>query len=139
VTEQRAAEWLLEKSLINPPDITIDYILDKYRAIVDANVMDIVEYEDGQLHLLDKRYWPQKYLGNDSPIASIGAGQYGVAVKMLNKQSALKDLSYYMGILSDFNMALGTMRKYGINLVESEPGQWVVDKVPAPVQMDLFG
>jgi hypothetical protein len=23
--------------------------------------------------------------------------------------------------------------------VESEPGQWVVDKVPAPVQMDLFG
>lgn len=46
-------------------------------------------------------------------------------LKMHSKMDALKLLASYLGLTSDFNMAIATLQKYGLNLRQTESG-WEV-------------
>lgn len=58
-----------------------------------------------------------------SAIAEVRQTRFGVTVKLGDKIAALGHLARILGLNSDLNIALATLRKYGINLV-AENGQW---------------
>jgi phage terminase small subunit len=47
-------------------------------------------------------------------------------VKMHSKTAALKDLMAYLGLTSDFNTAIASLRKYGLEVYQDDKGQWQI-------------
>lgn len=134
--------------MLKREEVDIDYVLEKYQSIADANPLDVVEIVDkhdgegnicGQQVLVkDPSRWPDCYFGNSSPIESIAQNQHGITIKFADKLKATADLAKYQGMLSDFNMAINCLKKYGLILIQ-EDGVWRVqgDESPSQLELDL--
>jgi hypothetical protein len=46
---------------------------------------------------------------------------------MQNKDSAIEKLGRYMGLFSDLNSALATLKTYGVALRQRPDGHWEID------------
>lgn len=51
----------------------------------------------------------------------------GLIVKLHDKASALNRLGDYYGLWSDFNNAIATLKKYGLELYRDDAGKWYVE------------
>jgi hypothetical protein len=114
-----------------------DYLLAKYKSIADFNILDIAEWDGESLIIRPSSEWPDSCKGKDSPIASISMGLNGVVLKAHDKLKAQDAIAKHLGLFGDFNVAIGTLKKYGIVIVQNVEGEWEVQGQTNPIQLGL--
>lgn len=132
-----AINQLLAKQLLIE-DLDHNYLLTKYKAVADFNLMAIADWDGESLTVKPSSQWPAEYKGNNSPIASLAMGQFGLTIKAHDKIKAQDSIAKHLGLFGEFNVALGTLKKYGIILVQDLDGEWLVQGQDEPVQQQLF-
>jgi phage terminase small subunit len=110
-------------------NVTIDRVVEEYAAIAFANTMKAVEVKAGKLLVKDPTTLPEQL---QRAIASISPVQTkdGVFFKLtfFDKVRALDSLGKYLGMFSEFNGAIATLKTYGIHLRQTDEGWVVSDK-----------
>ncbi|MGL5062336.1 MAG: terminase small subunit [Microcoleus sp.] len=99
-------------------DITTDKTLNTLGAIAFTPITDVLELRDGQVILTDSEEWtPEARMA----VESVSKGREGIRVKMHSKTDALGKIMQHLGMLSDLNVALATLKTYG-NVEKTEDG-----------------
>lgn len=139
VTTELAINRLLSSQL-ELENLNHEYLLSKYKAIADFNIADVVEWDGEMLTARPMSQWPKSCKGGNSPISSVSMSQFGIVIKAHDKLKALESIAKHLGLFGDFNIAIGTLKKYGIILKQhSETGEWMVDGGNCdPIQQELF-
>lgn len=131
-------------------EIDHDYLLAKYKAIADFDPFDIMEFiesvtydgekevRSGQLLFKSTDEWPARTKGENSPISSMKMTRSGLVVTAHDKLKALEAMGKHLGLFGDFNVAIGTLKKYGIELAQDINGNWIiVNSNPVQQSLDL--
>jgi phage terminase small subunit len=109
-------------------EITADRVISELAAIAFTNLSDVCQWDAKQIKLKDSETLTPAQSAAIQSI-SITPGKYGnsVSVKMQNKDSAIEKLGRYMGLFSDLNSALATLKTYGVALRQRPDGNWEID------------
>jgi phage terminase small subunit len=51
-----------------------------------------------------------------------------IELKIESKQSALDSLAKHYGMYDNFNIAIATLKTYGINIIRNESNEWIIDR-----------
>jgi phage terminase small subunit len=107
-----------------------DRVMIELSKIAFANVPDSVEWvEEENEEEIQGRYRIKSLaeLGEDikASISEIRVNRYGATVRLYDKIRALEVIAKILGLTSDINIAIATLRKYGINVVQ-ENGEWKI-------------
>jgi phage terminase small subunit len=99
-------------------DITADDVLKDLAAIAFTPISEVLTVEDGTVTLNDSSEW-----SDDAHKAVEAARQSkdGFSIKMVNKLAALEKLGHHLGLFSDLNVALNTLKTYG-EVTQTEDG-----------------
>lgn len=131
----------LQQQQSHRTEITADKVLNEIAKVAFSDITDVLSFDADGIVLKDSRS-----LGKDitPAIASIshrrGRDGDSFSVKMHNKLDALQKLAVHLGLLSDFNVAVATLEKYGISLKRLPDGGWTVeDSTTAPTQDQRSG
>ena len=93
--------------------VTADAVVEELAAIAFGSIDGIVEISDGEVSITATDKLTQRQKGT---IQSIRKNKDGVSIVFHSKVTALSELAKIFGLVSDFNIALQTVRKYGIDL-----------------------
>ncbi len=123
--QARIAE--LQASRSTRTQIESDKVLKEIARLAFAQVTDVVKFNNEDLEIKDS-----DTLNEDTKAAihkiSITKDKFGAikkSVEMHDKKGALALLMKYLGLDSDFNSAIATLRKYGL-VVYQENGAWSI-------------
>lgn len=100
-------------------------VLEELAAIAFSNLSDILcQNENGEIQCRDLSQIPKETFAS---IAEVSHRKGQTVLRTHSKSQALKILAEHLGLLSDFNTAIATLRKYGLNLKQSSEGNWIVE------------
>jgi phage terminase small subunit len=102
---------------------TVDRLIRDHLAIMDLPIDDLLTEVDG--------VWDVKPLAEWSAELKRITGFKGFNPKgqpqfVIDKAAARDDLAKIIGAYGDFNQAIGILRKYGVELIQDEDGNWSV-------------
>lgn len=106
-------------------EITADDVLKELSLIAFSRIVDVVDIEPGSISIKAPRTWTESALAAVSEVSEVSMGKSTkVSVRMYDKISALKALADHLGINSDFNKSIQTLRKYGLEIYRDESLSW---------------
>jgi phage terminase small subunit len=103
-------------------DITADHVLKDLAALAFTPITDVLSVEDGKVTLKDSSEWSEEA---HKAVESVRQSKDGFSIKMANKLAALEKLGQHLGLFSDLNVAIATLRTYG-QVIETEDGYRVI-------------
>jgi len=104
-------------------DLT-DKTISELQAIAFSDITDFCSFGASGVRLKSlSEVDPQKIVA----VREVVNGKRETGVKMHDKMKALELLMKYLGMTSDFNLAIACLRKFGINLAQDAAGKWYVD------------
>jgi len=120
----------------NTLDLT-ELTVEQLTTIAFANITDYCSFNSVTIRLK-----PLNEIDPKKLIAIREMSQSGgkTTLKLHDKVTALQWLGEYLGIFSEFNLAIAALKKYGINLVQNSDGSWEVEEelpVINPPQAEL--
>jgi phage terminase small subunit len=110
--------------------ITADRVLEEVARIAFACITDVTSFGREGVTLRESSELSKDVVAAIAEVAEINLGKGGtkLQVKMHDKRGALHDLMRHLGLGSDFNIAIATLRnKYGIRLYQDGQGRWQVE------------
>lgn len=125
--QARIAELQQHKSDRNQVDA--DRIVKELAAIAFANFTDIANYDNNSLTLISSEELPENIKPAIAEVTIINNDKFDkTSIKMHDKVKALNSLAAIMGMTSDFNIAIATLKKYGL-VVTQEGGKWSIGEL----------
>jgi len=110
--------------------------IEQLEAIAFSNITDFASFNGCTVRLK-----PLNEIDPKKLIAIREMSQSGgkTTLKLHDKVTALQRLGEYLGIFSEFNLAIAALKKYGIHLVQNSDGSWQVEDVQRinPSQVEL--
>lgn len=121
----------LKKENTERAGITAQRVLSELAAIAFSDITDIVQTHPGITELRNIEDLPPNVRAaiaevSDTLNETEANSNRRVQVKLHPKPAALAQLFKYLGLDSDINIAIATLAKYGIRLVQ-KPDGWVVE------------
>lgn len=107
--------------------IEAEQVVEKLWKIANFDIRSICETKGDELVFKSFNEWDKSAL--DSLVIS-GKDKYGnPIVKMESRLSALDTLAKYLGMYSEFNIAVACLKKYGLVLQRDDKGDWGVKDI----------
>lgn len=122
---------ILSKKATKRFDIRAERVLQELKRLAFSDITDIIEFVDDEINIKDLNYLSRdisssikKITQNKDP-----KGNVRTTIEMHNKEAALESLMKYLGLQNDFNQAIGSLRKYGLELWRDRGGKWNVSEI----------
>jgi phage terminase small subunit len=137
--QARVAELQLDRQ--ERTQITADEVLRQYADIIRFRIEDIMDY-DGKT----SKYKPMSEWGRSAKVAVNSIKQktttrtdregntheYNeIEFKVDDRQKALDSLGKHLGMFDNFNLAVATLKTYGIEINQADDGKWVIPTTDA--------
>lgn len=107
-------------------EITAERVLTELARIAFCDITDVVEFDSNRIEVKDSKKLEKPVTAAIAEIACVEAEtatrdgsierKVNTKIKMHNKMDALKQLTQYLGLTSDFNTAIATFKKYGLTV-----------------------
>jgi phage terminase small subunit len=118
----------LRQSQQQRTEIEADWVVDRLRKIADFDIRSICTYDAAsgwKFKPIDK--WDESAF---TTVTLCGVDKDGKPkLKAESKVSALETLAKYLGMFSEFNIAVSCLKKYGILLRRNNLGEWYVEDI----------
>jgi phage terminase small subunit len=110
--------------------ITADKVLTELSAIAFGNISDAIDFDNDGITLRSSEQLTRETIAAiaEVTIVSNKDGIIKTSVKMHDKIQALTQLMKFLGLTSDFNSAIATLKKYGL-IVSQKDGKWTIEEV----------
>ncbi len=111
--------------------------VEQLSAIAFSNITDFASFNGCTVRLKPlNEIDPKKLIA----IREISQVQGKTTLKLHDSVTAVRLLGEYLGLFSEFNMAIAALRKYGIYLIQNSDGSWQVEDVQriSPSQVELI-
>jgi phage terminase small subunit len=123
----------LQQERGNRLEITADRVLQEIAKVAFADLTDVVAFRGDEVAVKKFDEIPE---GVTSAIQGVTErvlkdGSVVRAVKMHDKLRALDMLAMYLGVKSEYNSAISTLRKYGLDVFRDDQGQWQIEVLSA--------
>lgn len=118
--------------------VTVDWIIEKLANIAGFELNQVGEFDGEKMIFKPEKNWSKAARTAVSSIKQTSTtrktkngDEYTTSVielKMESKQSALDSLAKHYGMYENFNLAISTLKTYGINIIRNEDNDWVIDR-----------
>jgi phage terminase small subunit len=103
---------------------TVDLVIGGLAEIATFDISTVCEDGRDMIRLKPMEKWPE---GAGKMLRISGSDKDGtLKVQSPDRTAALTKLGDYLGLFTDFNIAVGALAKYGIVLVQEPGGKWSV-------------
>ncbi|WP_373538779.1 terminase small subunit [Chamaesiphon sp.] len=106
--------------------IDADRVLQKYWEIVDFKLSDVCHFDGAKVTFKPFSEW------NDRARCAVTSFKENkgeiTEIRAESKLPALRALGLHFGLFSDLNIAIATLKTYGINLKKDAFDNWIIDK-----------
>lgn len=113
-------------------EITADKVLKEIAHIGFARITGVCDFSPEGLIVKDSKTLPDWDIAAIQEVGQIETGKsVKTYIKQHNKAAALKLLMQHLGLSSDFNQAIATLRKYGLIVRQKPDSSWEIQEVNA--------
>lgn len=132
---QNRIAWLESFTQIKT-SITIERLLREKAKIAFSDIVDIVSFAEGKVEIKDSKELSRditatikKFTVSRSYNQATRTEKVETTIELYDKNKALTELMQYMGLTSDYNTAIATLRKYGIDFYIDDNGNPVATRI----------
>lgn len=104
--------------------LSADVVVEKYQAVMNFSIADL--YHEGKIISVDDWSDIAKIAVKEIEFDATGRLR---SAKFESKLSAMRALGEYLGIFTDMNKAIASLKLYGINLKQDANNRWTVEEV----------
>lgn len=115
----------LRQSQQERTEIDADRVLEKLWKVANFDIRSVCDFDGGKWKFKPFTQWDSSAF---EVITIAGISRDGdPQIKTESKLAALDAISKQLGLYSDFNIAIATLRKYGLNVRRDSSHRWIVD------------
>jgi phage terminase small subunit len=118
--------------------ISVDWIIEKLANIAGFELNQIGKFDGEKMTFKPESDWSKAARTAVSSIKQTSTTRKTksgdefttsvIELKIESKQSALDSLAKHYGMYDNFNIAIATLKTYGINIIRNEDNDWVIDR-----------
>jgi phage terminase small subunit len=105
--------------------VTADRVVEKLWKIANFDIRSVCSFDGNEWQFKPLEDWDESALATMTIVGTDNRGRPKIRAE--SKVAALESLAKHLGMYVDFNVALVSLRKYGLALKQDEPGVWSIE------------